>query len=902
MSEPTSNTDANHRFEFSSAAYDTGTFSVITLDGHESISRIYRFELVLVSHDAAIDLDQMLRADATLRILPPDPGGTALPYHGVLAEFDQLHQVGGYNFYRAVLVPRLWRLSLSETSDVFLDEQSIPRIVEGILRKHQFGGDDYTLKLKGNYRDRSYVCQYKESDLDFIMRWLEKEGIYFYFEHDGQREKLVVLDDRILQPASTRAVNYCPIGEPGTNEADDAVQTFMCQQRPLPAEVVLQDYNPRNAQVALSVPVPVAPHGFGKVVLYGENFRSPEEGARYARIRAEEIACNGRVFSGEATATGLRSGCFVTLSNHFRSDFNGEYLITEVSHHGSQAGALLAHIDTPYKETQESGRIVYQCTFRATSGDTQYRPARVTSKPTVAGTLSAIVDAEGSGQFAELDEYGQYKVQLTFDQTDKQPGHGSARIRMASPYAGTDHGMHFPLHKDTEVLLSFTDGDPDQPVILSAVPNSDTRNVVTRDSANLSRIATKGGNQVFMSDTPGSESTWLHSPHNNSHIVIGALATAADGSDTNDNTKNDGLSFVTLGSTNLIQVGGLNRVSLGPSHTVLGNTETSFSLSAANRIALGLSSTISVARDLKWTCEGSRSYVIDEGKTKAIKEDSATRFLGGFSVSAGVVPQELPVKDGLDVLRQRTKNAVLAITGVNMALGAAMGGTLGGIEKKADGKSVLPGNPTAIGTMVADMAGNLLTTGAGLHAASRIAGELTEHYTALKPVSDMTLDVEGIELKVDLSATPGYLGRSSFKMHSDILLRAGGPQEESAFKLSADGANLSYGEGLRISLSRPEFVPHAAIEVEQQTVKVNRYKTVVESGADSKLSVEPYLIKSAVGAGTCEITSQEVKLEAGSRSGVSVTPMGIALKFPGGSASYEAGMIRLDGDTLIKLG
>lgn len=899
MSELTDRLDGNRRFTFQIDCMDADTFAVVRLDGHEAISRIYRFELVLVSHELAIDMDKMLQGNATLRILPTRPGEPAMPYHGVLAEFDQLRQAGGYTFYRAVLVPRIWRLSLGATSDVYLDEQSVPRIVEGILGKHQLTSDDYILKLKGDYRDRSFVCQYKESDLDFVMRWLEKEGIYFYFEHDGAREKLLLLDDRILQPADTQHVVYRPASEPGTNEADDAVQAFMCQQRPLPAEVVLQDYNPHNARLVLSAPAPVAPQGFGKVVLYGENFRSPEEGARYARIRAQEIACGGRVFTGEATATGLRSGRCMTLASHYRNDFNGEYLITEVSHHGSQAGALLAHLDTPYKD---SGRIEYQCTFRAIAADTQFRPARMTSKPTVSGTLNAIIDAEGSGEFAELDEYGQYKVQLAFDYTDKPSGHGSARIRMASPYAGTDHGMHFPLHKNTEVLLAFTDGDPDRPVILGAVPNSDTCNVVTRDTANLNRIATKGGNQMFMSDTPGAESTWLHSPHNGSHVIIGAMAASASGGDAS--TSSNGLTFVTRGSTNAIQLGGFNKMTFGPTNTLTLGTDVGFSATMSSKMAVGGSSSYSMAREMKWNSAASSSVAIDEGDTTAIKEDAITRAFGKITMSAGVVDQEKEVKGTLDSLRDRTKKAIATVTGINLALGTGMVTTLGAVAKGKDGKFLLEdSNPAAIGTTVADGTGAAVTTAAGLLTVSSVTNQLVGHYEKLKPISELKLDKKGVDLRVNLSGNPKYLGASSLNMRANVTLMSEGLTTATKIELSGDeGATLSHGDDLSLSMNRAPGVPQMIIQAEQQSINANRYKISLESGANSKVVVEPAAIKSTVGVGTCAVTADEVKLETGAASGVSVSPTGIALKFPGGRASYDTGMISINSDGLIKLG
>ena len=117
----------NKRFEFVADSLPTEKFAVVNMKGYEALSKPFRFTLTLVSDDANIDMRKMLKESSTLRIHSAD-GKTTVPYHGVLAEFEQLHQSGGYIFYRAVLVPRLWRLSLNRTSEVYLDEQTIPRV------------------------------------------------------------------------------------------------------------------------------------------------------------------------------------------------------------------------------------------------------------------------------------------------------------------------------------------------------------------------------------------------------------------------------------------------------------------------------------------------------------------------------------------------------------------------------------------------------------------------------------------------------------------------------------------------------------------------------------------------------------------------------------------------------
>ena len=683
---------SDRRFEFDSKACPADTFAVVRLSGFEAISRPYRFELILVSDDARLDLAKVLAADAILRILAPDDDTRATPYAGMLAEFDQLHQAGGLTFYRAVLVPRLWRLSMYRNSEVYLHEQTVVDIVEGILKSARLNpGSDYELKLTGDYRPRSYVCQYQETPFAFVSRWLEREGIYYSFEQVDGRERLVLLDSRLAQPAQAVAVNYRPADELDTGLAPDSVQGFVCRTRPLPRSVVLQDFNHRRASVPLVVQAEVSSAGLGEEMLYGENFRTEEEGQRYARIRAQELLCGERVFNGDATAVGLRSGWFMDLSHHYRDDFNGRYLVTEVRHEGSQAGALLAGLKTPFNDGQQGTN--YQASFVALPAQTQYRPERSTPKPRVAGTMSATIDAEGSGDYAELDDHGQYRVQIPFDRTDKGAAKGSAPVRMASPYAGNDHGMHFPLHKGAEVLLSFTDGDPDQPVILGAVPNSQNPNVVDQRNPQDNLISTKGGNQMLMADTRGKEVIWLNSPFHSSSIGIGSVH--PDGGGSIFSATKGGSDSVSFGSSNSASFGSTNKLALG--------TTNSISAAFDNTVSWGTSIGIKASTTVDWKMNAIPTFgldddygvlknlSLDDSDSVTLSKKSKSNAIEAATISGGN-PDGSAAKLRLEAKLKIMRGMIAAYTAVNfaqstvfgMAVNATDDGSLLGPKQKED--------------------------------------------------------------------------------------------------------------------------------------------------------------------------------------------------------------------------
>ena len=771
---------ADRRFEFSSDACPADTFAVVRMSGVEAISKPYRFELVLVSDDAAIDFAKMVGSGAQLRILAPDDHTRATPYAGMLAEFDQLHQAGGFTFYRAVLVPRLWQLSLYRNSEVYLNEQTIPEIVESLLVGARFSASrDYTLKLSGTYRPHSYVCQYQETPLAFVSRSFEREGIYYYFEQVEGVDRLVLLDDKVAQPAEVLAVNYRPADELDVGLAPDSVQAFVCRSRMLPRTLVLQDYNHRRANLPLEVKAEVSASGLGEEMLYGENFRSEEEGQRYATIRAEELRCGARVFSGEATAVGLRSGHFMELTHHYRADFNGRYLVTEITHEGSQAGALLDGLKTPFNEGERQ-TTSYRNSFVALPAATQFRPARTTPKPRVSGTMNATIDAEGSGEYAELDAYGQYKVQIPFDRTEKGAAKGSRPMRMASPYAGSDHGMHFPLHKGAEVLLSFVDGDPDRPVILGAVPNSDNRSVVDSTNPQLSMIRTKGGNEIGFDDTRGNEGIWLRSPYQDSALFIGCAASvlgssaapapSGDGAASSPTPVGNifqatkgGSDTVTFGNANVMNFGSKNLLSLG--------TEASLVASLANKVTMGASLNINMANEFKWNmnlapfASVGKNVTIDDSDAVTFKNAVSTTALNSVSLSAGVSRGARADMWSLQTHLKIMRTLAGAFTAANFAqsavFGMAVNGSAGGalapaqdVNQHADDQKSskdpmqetgLMGWPGAVCKFGVDAVVNVNA----LLSFQLYAKMLAERIQEVKNASCITLNDEGIDQRFD---------------------------------------------------------------------------------------------------------------------------------------------------------
>lgn len=496
----------DRKFSFQSSGLPQDTFDVVRFRGSEGLNRCYSFEVLLISDNPEVDLPSVVQHSATLTFHREQ--GDDMHYHGILLGFEQLHSFNRAVFYRARLIPRLHWLSLTRHNQVFLGK-TVPEFIDACLKDGGLSGLDFEFRLQKIYNPLEYVCQYGESHLDFVTRWLEREGIYYFFEQTENGEKVIFTDDWIAHKAMPqgKSVSYSPPSGMETLHLQEIVSSFTCRYSLMPNSVLVKDYNYRKPSLEVTGRAEIDAHGQGTFYSYGDHILTPEEGNRVAKVYAESVLCRRELYYGEGSVPYCCPGFVFDLKDHYRNSFNRGYLTLDIDHEGSQTGYLVDGL------TREGGsrEVYYRNSFTAIPDTVQYRPERTTKKPKISGCISAKVDAESSGEHAELDAQGRYKVILPFDNSGRRDGKASAWFRMAQPYAGSDHGMHFPLHKGTEVLLSFIDGDPDRPIIQGAVPNPETPSVVSEGNASNSGFRTASGNQVSLQDEDGASRVSLNS-------------------------------------------------------------------------------------------------------------------------------------------------------------------------------------------------------------------------------------------------------------------------------------------------------------------------------------------------------------------------------------------------------
>lgn len=467
------------RLEFRCEGVDTRAMQLVRIEGGGTISSLYKYQLTFhVQPEAGRGLDEDTIEDLLTKPCSVQYGeGAGLDLHGVLSEFVMLSCETERQpiTYQAVLVPTMWKSTLSRRSCIYQDS-TVGMILKEVLGRIGIrSGEGLLLDLFDSwYPTREYTVQYQETDFDFMNRLMEHYGLFYFFEQNPSAERLIISDNNrsLISLTDFSDIEYVAAH---AGRVDPGVISKLDHRRAVrPKKVVTRDYNYRESGHFIETTATQrGKTATGEQQFYAEHFKTEAEGGRIAQVRVEALEVRQEYFTGETTVQGLKAGHRFSLVNH-PMGLDQDLYVTEVSEvyavAGLQGGELAGQGDEPAKR------------FVAVPLGVQYRKACETPRPRIRGHMHAVIDGDDNLKdtvAADLDESGRYAVLFPYDSFGTPGGRASRRIRMAQPTAGAGYGMHFPLRIGTEVIVTHVDGDPDRPVIAGAVPNPRTQSPVT---------------------------------------------------------------------------------------------------------------------------------------------------------------------------------------------------------------------------------------------------------------------------------------------------------------------------------------------------------------------------------------------------------------------------------------
>jgi len=559
--------------------------------GEEAMSRLFRYEILLLAKEADLDPETFIGKRASLWIATLSAPAWKV-VHGVVTEAEDATAVPEGSVYRVVLEPPLSRARHRTRSRIFLDK-TLRQILESVLRddagmtltsgasleppvgppSYTAAATRFTFRIKGKRLDdpkaRPYVVQYNESDLDFASRLLEEEGISYHFEHTDDAS-LLVLSDKDFGRTRVPGDDVFGPGKPG-----HGIGTFRLGARLREKAVRLGAYSWEKP--ALDVGAEALSGDAGDLSVYtfhGGFFESTELGRPLAEARLDELHTEASSAVGEGVTRLLSAGSIFTLE-HPKPRYEGEYLVTRLHALGHQQGVL--SVD-PGSAPAEPFRVEIECACRGRGSDvaeSRYRPARRTRKPRILGSQTAFVTAEPSARGSEVNlggpsSIGCVRLRFHWDTEEKRLGKepSSKWVRVSEPFARGGQGGIWHPRVGCEVIVEFEDGDPDRPFVTGRVYNGKNRPAQTNPThSTMWSLSTPGAgvrNEISFEDTAGSERIYTNA---------GKDMVTNVGNERAENVGADAL--MTVGANNVEAIGGNQTIQIGGNDTLsVGGNQT----------------------------------------------------------------------------------------------------------------------------------------------------------------------------------------------------------------------------------------------------------------------------------------------------------------------------------------
>ncbi|MBK8209066.1 MAG: type VI secretion system tip protein VgrG [Rhodospirillales bacterium] len=487
----------------------------------EALSQPFAIDLDLLSENPDIKGDQLLGQPMTIAVDPAVDGAEVRPFHGLVDRFAYRGTVDRYASYAVTLRPWLWFLGRNADCRIF-QNKTAPDILKQVF--HDRGFSEFEDKLTSTYRTWDYCVQYRETDLNFVSRLMEQEGIFYFFRHESKRHVLVLADaDTPLSPAAGYAeIPYYPPESSDRRERDN-ISDWQRLERVETGVYALRDFDFTKPRVTLegSDAQPLGSHSLAKFEYYdypGE-YLTAAEATSTSRMRLEELQADARQVTGGGDAAGLAAGNLFRLTGHPRKDQNAEYLILATT---------LELASDAYVSGSDGSGTLCRCSFTAVPGTVRFRPRRLTPKPMVQGLQTGFVTGP-PGEEIHTDKYGRVKVQFHWDRRAKGDDTSSCWIRVGQAWASNRFGSQFIPRVGDEVIVAFLEGDPDRPLIIGSVYNDKTMPPMTLpDQATMSGLksnSSKGGggyNEIRMEDKKGSEEIFIHAARDYKVVIEGS--------------------------------------------------------------------------------------------------------------------------------------------------------------------------------------------------------------------------------------------------------------------------------------------------------------------------------------------------------------------------------------------
>lgn len=468
---------------------------IASFEADEGINQETCFNLDCLSPSAFIDLNTLLGQRASIGLATADGGRRY--WQGYVTKARALGADGSLSRYQLVMESSLAFLSLRRNSLIYQDKTPL-EIVDQLLADYpQVQWRDDTQEPLAA---RAITTQYRETDHDFLQRLLADASLSWRIEQqqdvspddEGPGHTLVIFDGQ--------ASLALPLGEPrvlrfhriAATEKEDAISHFNERRQITPNHFTASQWRNEqiksiagSAQAAAGDTAPELP-GLDHYDSSASHLALSGDAQHLAQQRLDALRLAHHQYHGKGAVRTLQAGLRYQLSEH--ATLSGTEFIPLSIHHRATNNLAdgLKHTDL---NADTLGKGSYRQHFQAVPAGTPIVPARCSrpqapacSTATVVGIAEQALTTDRDHQIRLQFFWQRGRAPLAGGQTNTHSaqhpdGHATQDetsatwVPVAESLAGAHQGTSFVPRIGSEVLVEFTLGDIDRPLVVGQLYN-----------------------------------------------------------------------------------------------------------------------------------------------------------------------------------------------------------------------------------------------------------------------------------------------------------------------------------------------------------------------------------------------------------------------------------------------
>ncbi|MFL7009259.1 type VI secretion system Vgr family protein [Enterovibrio norvegicus] len=574
------------QFTFQTSNLEPSLFGVLAFSIEEGLSTPFLVNVELISRDAGVSPDSIVDKDGLLCIWID--GILYRQFHGIVSRFTRGDTGHAQTYYTLELVPALQRLSLRQNSRIF-QCADITQIIATLLE--EMGVDNFAFSLVHAPATREYCVQYRESDLAFVERLAAEEGLFYFFEQSEGKHTLIFADD----PSTLSSITTPLIYEPNIGGVAESpyIRSFRPSSKMASSSATLKDYSFKKPGYGFLHTHTGTELAFQRATYehydYPGRYKDDGSGKPFTRYRLESLRAESIYAELKSNIPALSPGVKFTVEGpEDVSDISQEWLGIRVNHVGTQPQAAA--------EFGGEGQTTYNNDAFVIPSSRHWRP-KPNVKPRVDGPQIALVVGPASEEIF-CDEYGRVKVQFPWDRVGEWNENSSCWVRVAQGWAGASYGAVSVPRIGHEVIVSFLEGDPDQPIITGrtyhaanlvpqALPANKTQTVLRTQTHKGD-----GFNELRFEDEADQEEIYVHAQKDVNRTIENNESDVV-GNDRHRDVKNN--ETVKIGDTQSVSVGNDQHIKVNRFLTEMVGVASTLTVGGAYQVTVGAAKNESVA-------------------------------------------------------------------------------------------------------------------------------------------------------------------------------------------------------------------------------------------------------------------------------------------------------------------